>query len=317
MNKIFKDYIIHLLLFVFTFFTTVIAGVEWTTGVMGPYEFTFLINGFPYAISILSILGIHEFGHYFAAKFHKIKSTLPFFIPVPPIPGMLNFGTMGAVIKTKSVIKNNVQMFDIGVYGPIAGFIASVAVLIYGFYNLPGVEYLLKIHPNYFSPDYEHSGVELEFGNNLLFIILRSLFYNSEKFMPPMSEIYHYPYLCTGWFGLFVTAMNLVPVGQLDGGHIIYSMFGSKKHETIAGITLSILILLGILGIIQSFIPLGINIGWSGWLFWAIILFFIIKMKHPEVYTFNELDLKRKIIGYFSFLIFILSFTPNPFMITF
>jgi membrane-associated protease RseP (regulator of RpoE activity) len=316
MQKI-KDYLIHIGLFLFTFITTVIAGVEWTTGQMGPYEFAFLVNGLPYAISLLSILGIHEFGHYFAAKYHKVKSTLPFFIPVPPIPGMLNFGTMGAVIKTKSGLKNNIQMFDIGVYGPIAGFIASFFIILYGFYTLPGVEYLLKIHPDYFSPSYEHNGIKLEFGNNLLFVILRYLFSEPGKFIPPMSEIYHYPYLCTGWFGLFVTAMNLVPVGQLDGGHIIYSMFGGKKHETIAGITLSLLIVLGVLGVIQNFIPLGYNIGWSGWLFWALILFFIIKIKHPEVNDFRELDTKRKFIGYSSFAIFILSFTPNPFMISF
>ncbi|HPN37860.1 MAG TPA: site-2 protease family protein [Melioribacteraceae bacterium] len=317
MQKIFKDYIIHLLLFIFTFITTVIAGVEWTTGKLAPYEFSFLIHGLPYAISLLSILGIHEFGHYFAAKMHKVKSTLPFFIPIPPIPGMLNFGTMGAVIKTKSGIRNNIQMFDIGVSGPIAGFIASVIILIYGFYALPDVEYLLNIHPDYFSPEYGNSGIQLEFGNNLMFTILNYIFSEPGKFMPPMSEIYHYPYLCTGWFGLFVTAMNLVPVGQLDGGHIIYSMFGGKKHETIAGITLSFLILLGVLGIIQSFVPLGINIGWSGWLFWALILFFIIKMKHPEVNDFKELDKKRIWVGYLSYIIFILSFTPNPFMITF
>ncbi len=317
MQKIFKEYIVHILLFLLTFITTVIAGVEWTTGKMGPYEFSFLVHGLPYALSILSILGIHEFGHYFAAKLHQVKSTLPFFIPIPPIPGMLNFGTMGAVIKTKSGLKNNIQMFDIGISGPIAGFVASVLIILYGFYNLPGIEYLLNIHPDYFSPEYEHSGIKLEFGDNLLFIILRVIFSEPNKFIPPMSEIYHYPYLCTGWFGLLVTAMNLVPVGQLDGGHIIYSMFGGKKHETIAGISLAILILLGVLGIIQSFIPLGVNIGWSGWLFWALILFFIIKMKHPEVNDFKELDVKRKLIGYISFIIFILSFTPNPFMISF
>lgn len=316
MNKIFKNYILHILLFIATFITTVIAGVEWTTGLEGPYEFSALLYGVPYSLSMLFILGVHEFGHYFAAKFHKIKSTLPFFIPIPPIPGMINFGTMGAVIKTKSSVRSNKQMFDIGVAGPIAGFFASMGVLIYGFTHLPGVEYILQIHPNYFSPSYGTTGVHLEFGNNLLFIILKSIFTTKSQFVPPMSEIYHYPYLCTGWFGLFVTAMNLIPVGQLDGGHIIYSMFGGKKHQTIAGITLSILIILGVLGIIQLFVNLGFNIGWNGWLFWALVLFFIIKMKHPEVSEFKTLDVKRQIWGYFSILIFILSITPIPFILT-
>lgn len=317
MKNIFKDYIIHILLFIITFFTTVIAGVGWTTGQIGPYEFSFLVNGLAYSFSILTIIGVHEFGHYFAAKYHKVKSTLPYFIPSPPILGFLNFGTFGAVIKMKAIVRSNKEMFDIGVWGPIAGFIASLAFLIYGFITLPGVDYLLKIHPDYFDPNKVNDGLHLEFGSNLLFLILRGIFSDPHKFIPPMSEIYHYPYLCTGWFGLFITAMNLIPVGQLDGGHIIYSMFGGKNHEKIAGITLSLLIILGVLGILQAFVPMHFNIGWSGWLFWAIFLFFVIKMKHPEVNTFYKLDSKRQILGYLTILIFILSFIPNPFIINF
>ncbi len=317
MKNIFKDYIIHLLLFIITFITTVIAGVGWTTGQMGPYEFSFLVNGLSYSFSILTIIGVHEFGHYFAAKFHKVKSTLPYFIPSPPILGLLNFGTFGAVIKMKAEVRSNKEMFDIGVWGPIAGFIASLGFIIYGFITLPGIDYLLKIHPDYLDPNKVNDGLHLEFGSNLLFIILREIFNDPHKFIPPMSEIYHYPYLCTGWFGLFVTAMNLMPVGQLDGGHIIYSMYSGKIHEKIAGVTLSILIVLGVLGILQAFIPMHIQLGWSGWLFWAIILFFVIKMKHPIVPTFYKLDIKRKILGYIAIIIFVLSFIPNPFIISF
>ena len=141
-------------------------------------------------------------------------------------------------------------------------------------------------------------------------------FTNASQFVPPMSEVYHYPYLCVGWFGLLVTSMNLIPVGQLDGGHVIYSMFGEKKHEAIASISMILLLFLGLMGILDSFLDIGITIGWIGWLLWSLILFFLIKVKHPPVNQFVELDFKRKILGYLAILIFILSFSPTPFTIT-
>ncbi|MBI9070101.1 MAG: site-2 protease family protein [Melioribacteraceae bacterium] len=290
--------------------------MEWTTGKIGPYEFHDLLKALPYSVSILLILGFHEFGHYFASIFHKVKATLPYFIPFPPIPGFLNFGTIGAVIKTKTPVPNNKAMFDIGVAGPIAGFIMCLAILIYGFLNVPGEEYILAIHPDYFLDTYGQNAISLEFGNNLLFIILKSIFIEPGQFFPPMSEIYHYPYLCVGWFGLFVTAMNMVPVGQLDGGHVIYAMFGLKKHEHIAGFSMLILLLLGFMGLFDTLLELQLNVGWSGWLFWAGILYFIIKIKHPPVYHFEKLNLGRQIVGYISLLILILSFMPSPFIIS-
>lgn len=311
-----SSYIIHIFLLIITFFTTIIAGIEWTTGKVGPYEVTDLARGLPYAVSIIFILGCHEFGHYFAAVYHRVKATLPYFIPFPPIPGFFNFGTMGAVIRTKSVIPNNKAMFDIGVAGPISGFIACLIVLIYGFTHLPSAAYILSIHPDYFSPEYGKEGINLAFGNTLLFDLLKILLTNPNEFVPPMSEIYHYPYLCVGWFGLFVTAMNLIPVGQLDGGHVIFSMFGGKVHETIASISMILLMVLGAGGILSSFLGFQFEFGWSGWLFWAMILFFVIKIKHPPVPYFEKLDAKRMILGYFAIAIFILSFSPTPFIIS-
>ncbi len=311
-----NNYILHVALFVVTFITTLIAGVEWTTGKMGPYQLSDLASGLPYSLSILFILGVHEFGHFFAAVYHKVKVTLPYFIPFPPISDFLNFGTMGAVIKTKEPIPNNKAMFDIGAAGPIAGFVACLIVLIYGFTHLPPAEYILQIHPDYYSPDYGKNALGLAFGDTLLFSMLKFLFTNASQFIPPMSEVYHYPYLCVGWGGLFITSMNLLPVGQLDGGHVIYSMFGEKKHEAVASITMILLVILGVFGILESFLSFGITIGWSGWLFWSLILFFFIKIKHPPVYQFENLDWKRKIIGYIAILIFILSFSPSPIIIS-
>jgi membrane-associated protease RseP (regulator of RpoE activity) len=315
-NRSGHNYLLHIGLFIVTFVTTLIAGIEWTTGRAGPYEIGDLNLGLPYALSILFILGVHEFGHYFASVFHKVRATLPFFIPFPPVSGFFNFGTMGAVIRTKTPIPDNEAMFDIGVAGPLSGFVACILILIYGFTHLPPVEYLLAIHPDYFLPEFGKGAIGLEFGDTLLFSFLRHLFSGPNTFMPPMSEIYHYPYLCVGWFGLFVTAMNLVPVGQLDGGHVIYSMFGEKKHEVIASISMLLLLALGILGVLNSFVNINIKYGWSGWLFWAFILYFFIKVKHPPVARFEELSPGRKIVGFVSIFIFIISFSPTPFIIS-
>ncbi|MFZ1289437.1 MAG: site-2 protease family protein [Melioribacteraceae bacterium] len=316
-NKFFQRPIFHLLLFIITFVTTVIAGTEWITGTMGPFDLESLAIGLPYSLSALFILATHEFGHYFAAKFHKVKATLPYFIPIPPIPEFFNFGTMGAVIRTKSEIPTNKAMFDIGVAGPIAGFIASIIILVYGFTHLPTQDYILAIHPDYFSPEYGKNTISLEFGNSLLFLFLKAILTSSSDFIPPMTEVYHYPYLMTGWFGLLITAMNMIPVGQLDGGHIVFSMFGPKIQEAVASISMIFLIIFGISGIIDGMLELGIGFGWTGWLIWAVILFFIIKVKHPPVRYFEKLDWKRRILGYISLAILIISFSPSPFLVSF
>lgn len=312
-NQIF----IHIGLFALTFVTTLFAGADWVVGQNDMYEFSTLIKkGLPYSLSILFFLSAHEFGHYFAAKYHNVNTTLPYYIPFPPMLGFLNFGTMGAVIRTKSVIHNNKAMFDIGIAGPLSGFIASLIILIYGFTHLPNINYLLTIHPDYFSPEFGKNSLSLKFGDTLLFSLMKFIFTNPKDFVPPMSEIYHYPFLCVGWFGLFVTAMNLIPVGQLDGGHIVYAMFGEKKHEAIASITLIILVILGISSFLLEFIKSDIAFGWSGWLVWSMILYFFIKIKHPPVENFEKLDLTRIILGYISLIILFLSFSPSPFIIS-
>ena len=313
-----ERYLLHIGLFIITFVTTTIAGAEWIRGTFGgTYEFSYLIKGLPYAVSIMFIISCHEFGHYFAAKWHKVSATLPYYIPFPSIAGFLNFGTMGAVIKTRSPIHTKKAMFDIGVAGPLAGFVACLIVLIYGFTHVPGVDYLLKIHPDFFSPDYGKNALGLAFGDTLLFSFFKMIFVHHGQFFPPMSEIYHYPYLCVGWFGMFITAMNMIPIGQLDGGHIGYTMFGEKNHYKIAVISFVLLFVFGISGLIDNLMELNLNIGWSGWLFWALILYFVIKIKHPPIPDNSELDPFRKILGYLSLFIFIISFSPTPFIVTF
>jgi membrane-associated protease RseP (regulator of RpoE activity) len=311
-----KRYWLHIGLFFLTFITTTIAGVEWTTNQMGPYSLGTLLRGLPYSLSILFILTCHEFGHFFAAKYHKVDATLPYYIPFPPISGFINFGTMGAVIKTVSPVKTKKAMFDIGIAGPIAGFIASLVILIYGFLNVPGESYILSIHPDYYSPEYGSSGLKLIFGDTILFSFFKYLFADKAQFFPPMSEIYHYPFLCVGWFGLLITAMNMIPVGQLDGGHISYTMFGEKNHFKLAVIAFVFLFIFGISGFADSALELNLNIGWSGWLFWALILYFVVRLKHPPIADDVPLDTKRMILGYVSFVILLLSFSPNPIIIS-
>ncbi len=310
------NFLLHGGLFLLTFITTTIAGAQWISGVPGPYELSFLLKGLPYSASIMFIISFHEFGHYFAARYHKVKATLPFYIPFPPISIFLNFGTMGAVIKTKSPIYTKKAMFDIGIAGPLAGFVACIIVLVYGFTHVPGINYLLAIHPDYFSPQYGKDALNLAFGNTILFSLLKLIFIHGSQFFPPMSEVYHYPYLCVGWFGLFVTAMNMIPIGQLDGGHIAYTMFGEKNHYKIASVSFIVLLVLGFLGLAESFLNFNTYFGWVGWLFWALLLFFVIKIKHPNVPDYTELNKTRMWLGYISFLILVLSFSPTPFTVS-
>ncbi len=304
---------LHAGLFVLTLFTTTLAGVQWIG--LDPLNILNLPLGVSYSVPLLFILGSHEFGHFFYSLKHRVRATLPYFIPFPFIPGMINFGTLGAVIRTKTPVPSRRALFDIGVSGPIVGFIASLAVLVYGFTHLPSREYLLLIHPNF---DFATNsvpvgdGTPFAFGNTLLFKLLELILTNPRtEFIPPMSEIYHYPFLCTGWFGLFVTAMNLLPVGQLDGGHLIYAMFG-RKHKRIARVVFGVLIALGIMSLLPL-ININITFGWLGWLFWAAILFFVVKIDHPPVVDNTPLDTKRKIIGWLTIVIFILCFSPTPF----
>jgi len=345
-SKLFKEnninitiisrWLLHLGLFILTFFTTTIAGVFWLN--KDPFELSNFSLGIPYSVAILFILASHEFGHYFAARHHKIDATLPYFIPFPSIPVFmqlfLNFGTFGAVIRTKTPIPSKKIMFDIGVAGPIAGFIASLMVLIYGYLNLPPAEFILSIHPDYnfaISTSAGSHEMSLAFGNTLLYSSLKELLTNpAVQFVPPMSEMYHYHFLCAGWFGLFVTAMNLIPMGQFDGGHMIYAMFG-KFHRKIALISFYILIGLSIPSLSDTIIRLFFELvykrdigqiipfaeySWAAWFFWAMIALYIVKLYHPSVPDETPLDSRRTAIGWFCIIIFILSFSFNPITIS-
>lgn len=310
---------LHVVLFLITLFTTTLPGVEWIG--KDPFDLLNFKLGLAYSLSLLLVLGSHEFGHFFFALKHKVKATLPYFIPSPFFFAIPYFGTFGAVIRVKDRVPSRKSMFDIGVSGPITGFILSVAFLVFGFTHLPSKEYLLQIHPNFdFATNTvpASGGQELIFGKTILFKLLEMTFTDPHReFVPPMGEIYHYPFLCVGWFGLFITAMNLLPVGQLDGGHLIYAMFGFS-HKKIARVFFFAVLLMGLVNLLplvlkNSWSALNPDMGW-GWLFWCAILFFVIKLDHPPVMDMTPLDAMRKVVGWLTILIFVVSFSPVPFI---
>jgi membrane-associated protease RseP (regulator of RpoE activity) len=323
--------LLHLLLFIATFFTTTVAGVQWIG--KNPFELTNLSYGLTYSFSILFVLGLHEFGHYFAARYHGVQVTLPYFIPFPPTPIFLNFGTLGAVIRTKVAVPSRKAMFDIGVAGPLAGFVACIILLTIGFLTLPGPDFILSIHPKYdflTNSTNESQGLPLEFGQTLIFRFLSWLLTNpSSQFVPPMSEIYHYPFLCVGWFGLFVTAMNLIPIGQYDGGHLVYTLFG-ERHRIVSRTSFAVLLALGLPSILDSIlreiishfaqlypdqiIPFA-QYSWSGWFLWALISFYVVKLYHPPIEDESPLDPRRMLVGWITFAVFVLCFSFSPFTI--
>lgn len=311
---------LHLLLFLATLFTTTVAGVAWIG--KDPFDLENFGYGLEYSLLLLLFLSAHEFGHFFAARYHKVDTTLPYYIPFPGtmLGIMPNFGTFGAVIRVRSQMPSRKVVFDIGVAGPIVGFIVCVVVLIIGFSTLPGIEYLRQIHPGYPNVPKSQFG-ELTFGKTIFYSFMEKLFAGPNAYVPPMTEMYHYPMLTVGWFGLFVTALNMLPVGQLDGGHISYAMFPKRAHKIIG---ICLVTFLGLIALPELYISLftdGIAPEWlkplvipggATWTAWVILIVFVIRFGHPPVPDTSPLDAKRMIIGALAFLIFVLSFTPSP-----
>jgi membrane-associated protease RseP (regulator of RpoE activity) len=268
---------LHLFLFLATLATTVTAGAL-LDGADIFSQPRLIYRGIPFAVSLMLILGIHETAHYLASRRWGLKVTLPFFIPAPTI-----IGTMGALIKIKSPISHRKALLDIGVSGPLAGFLAALPVAVIGL-KLSRVGEVVG----------EGEGVSL--GASLLFGLL------VDVFVPGQGEglqVMLHPVAFAAWIGFFVTALNLLPIGQLDGGHIICALFG-KYHSHLSLMSLAILIPLGRL--------------WPGWLFWAAVLVFIIGWRHPPPLNMQQpLDGRRRLLAFLSILVFVLTFTPVPF----
>ena len=245
------------------------------------------LAGLPYAITLLLILGVHEMGHYVAAKRHKADVTLPYFIPMP-----IGLGTMGAVIRLKSPIKNRRQLFDIGVAGPLAGLAVAIPLLIIGL-SLSPVQPVGRVLPG------------TQEGNSILYAVLK--FITKGQWLPGggydvMINAIAFP----AWFGLIVTMINLLPIGQLDGGHIIYALFGRIQWQ-VAVVTEIILLGLGVYLAVKTGELLNV------WLLWALLAQ-VFGLRHPPpLDDLTPLDRKRRIIGWATIAIFFLIFTPLPF----
>lgn len=272
-----KRLFLHLFLFVLTFLSTVFAGAL-QVGVNILEEPEKIYKGLPFSLTLMSILLAHELSHYVASRKHKVKATLPYFIPAPTL-----IGTFGAFIKMKSPVTTRKALLDIGVSGPLAGFIISVAVSIIGL----SFSKVVTIQ--------EAKGA-ISLGDSLLFSTLSRLILD---YQPGSQDILLHPVAFAGWIGFFVTSLNLLPVGQLDGGHIAYALFG-EKHAYFSKVLIPIMFLLGLLL-------------WEGWAIWSVLLL-ILGLKHPPVfYSEVPLDGKRKFIGWLGFLIFFITFIPVPF----
>ncbi len=279
---------LHLVLFLLTFISTVIVGAyyEGVIELREPFKIVIkhpleIYKGLPFSLTLMIILLSHEFSHYVASKKNHVEATLPYFLPAPTM-----FGTLGAFIKMKSPITTKNALMDIGASGPIAGFIVSVIATVIGLF-------LSKVMP---IPKAE--GL-ISFGDSLLFAGLSKLIVGT----PPANyDVFLHPIAFAGWIGFFVTSLNLIPIGQLDGGHIAYALLG-EKHEKISKILIGVLILLGF------FVH-------EVWLVWAALLI-ILGLRHPPIiYSTIPLDPKRKIIGWMALIIFIVTFIPVPIMVS-
>lgn len=268
---------LHVLLFVLTFCSTLIAGaIQQGADIFSrPGD---VISGFPFAATLMLILLSHELSHYFASRIHNTAATLPYFIPAPSI-----IGTFGAFIKMKSQIPSRRALVDIGASGPIVGFVISVVASAIG----------LKLS-RIVATEGIHSGLTL--GDSLLFSGLSSLILGK---VPDGYDVLLHPVAFAGWIGFFVTSLNLIPIGQLDGGHIAFAMFGEWHRK----VSIALVVALGVFGYYY----------WPGWAVWAVLMM-VLGISHPPVvYWEPQLGGGRKWVGWAALAIFVLTFTPVPF----
>ncbi|MEK7773205.1 MAG: site-2 protease family protein, partial [Deltaproteobacteria bacterium] len=275
-------YLLAAALFIVTVVTTAIAGALYQGAdiIHHPARIT---QGIPFSASLLLILVTHELGHYIASKRHGVTTTLPMFIPGPPIPPMI--GTFGAVIRIKSPITTKKALVDIGAAGPLSGFIIALFVMAWG----------LKMST--IVPKASISG-SLGLGSSLVFHLVS---YVTVGPLPEGRDIMLHPVAFSGWIGLFVTAMNLLPIGQLDGGHIVYAILG-HRHRVFSFAMVGALLILGM-------------VSWPGWFIWAVLIS-VIGMWHPPVEDQHvPLDMPRKLVCLCAAVVFVLTFMPTPFYI--
>lgn len=368
---------LHLFLFVLTFLTTTLAGVEWIYG--RPLFFSFLNEelfpfftwkqfqqGLLFSVPFLTVLTCHEFGHYFTARYYRIRVSLPYYIPIWLGP-LSTIGTMGAFIRIRERIVSKKEFFDVGIAGPLAGFVVALPLLYYGFTHLPDASYIFQIHPEYkqYGLDYadkayqQSQGGNFALGRNLLFVFFERYVAPDPAAVPNAYEVIHYPLLFAGYLSLFFTALNLLPIGQLDGGHILYGLIGHRLFNRISPALFVLFIGYAGLGIFKPNTPpqeahwvmaysiylyvvlrgavpsnkhalllitailmvqYGIAYfypqaeGYVGWLAFGFLLGRFLGVYHPPAIIENPLSPARKWLGCLALLIFVLCFSPTPFV---
>jgi Zn-dependent protease len=299
----------NILFFVLTLISVTFTGALFSTaaipsGISG--WFNFMLGGLPFAIALMAILGCHEFGHYLAGRYHKTAVTLPFFIPFP----FSYFGTMGAFIQLKEPPKNRRILLDIGIAGPLAGLIVAIPVLLLGLYLSPvdKIPFQLPL------------GQIFE-GNSILYLLLKFIvkgqllpqpytfaglnpiiywiryFFTGSPLPAGGLDVSLHPIAWAGWAGLLVTSLNLIPAGQLDGGHIMYVLLG-KRTIKLLPVILVAQVLLGF--------------AWNGWWLWAALIFFLGRYHAEPLDQITTLDPKRRALAILGVIVFILVFMPVP-----
>ena len=330
---------VNIALFILTLMSVMFAGVMYSY--QGPLPedplaqiWTLILNlwqGWPFAVSLLSILLAHEFGHYFAGRHHKTDVSLPYFIPFPA--SLL--GTMGAFINMKERPRNKRILLDIGVAGPLAGLIVAIPVLIIGI-NLSKPDTLLNtrypVHsgqtaicpePVIVGDSYTCDNDNLMEGNSVLYLGLKYLikgemlpapaemngsgvlywlrfFFTGQPIPIGGRDIMLDPVAMAGWAGILVTFLNLIPAGQLDGGHVLYALFGRESKKLLLFILIPML---------------GLGLIWNGWWLWAGLIYFLGRSQAEPLDQITQLDKGRKVLAGFMLFIFLLVLTPVPFVV--
>ena len=297
-----QRYWLHILLFVATIFTTLVVGAK--------MEFDFLNNaplfihgdefiplfpvgwalkeparlllGIPFSATLLLILLAHEMGHYLYCRYYGVYATLPFFIPAPTL-----IGTLGAVIRIRSPIRSRCALFDIGIAGPIAGFVVALSALV-----------IAMAHSRVMPDVMANSDIEM--GYPLIFKVVHAMLPLADVHggSSLLRDIYFHPTAIAAWVGMFATALNLLPGGQLDGGHIVFSL-NPRAHRIVSRLT------------ILALIPMAFYF-WAGWLLWAVLLR-LSGMRHPMVAEWPGVTSGRHWLAVFGLLLMVLTLTPAPF----
>jgi membrane-associated protease RseP (regulator of RpoE activity) len=270
----------NIVLFLLTVLSTMVAGSQAFFAFNPFVEPRRLLEGVPFAFTLLAILGTHEFGHYFTARAYGASVSLPYFIPAPP---PLLFGTLGAIIRMRSPARDRNSLFDIAAAGPLAGLVVALPALWIGL----GWSKVAAVP----------AGGSVSFGDSLLLRFMTWLAFGP---LPPGHDVFVHPVALAGWVGLFVTALNLIPVGQLDGGRIAYALFGARHRQ------ISIATFLGLLA-------LGAVTGAGNWFVWAFLLLFVMGFHHqPPLDDLSPLSPGRYAVGFLCLLLLILLIPPVP-----